>query len=349
MLGHRMLMSLASWWVLVLEKSGVWVRFLRSCGLIVLLLAMLSRGLYRRTVRDLMLVKHINELIDFTLRVRWSIVLLIVVAKITVVLGRLRGWLGAEWDPLWDLIGLKATPWVLTWSCIIWLCKRDWSAGCNVDIDIAISLSCHSRVFHEAWPWDAGSSSVWATGSWDLWWWVVSLCSCPSSWAWDARFLLSRSWSSQAQGWLVELYFTLGHIAAILVLPLKVLVLDEGRFWGVLLLTFVSDLFIFFGNLALLKLFQLLLILLSRCIWIFAFRIQLPLEHFCMWQLVRIVNQGVVPTRSRLEVRRRLDLTLFFLLSRLCLPTRQLFPLQVGKVGVVSLLAHFYFLLLFSR
>ena len=105
-----MLMSLASWWVLVLEKSGVWVRFLRSCGLIVLLLAMLSRGLDRRTVRDLMLVKHINELIDFTLRVRWSIVLLIVVAKITVVLGRLRGWLGAEWDPLWDLIGLKATP-----------------------------------------------------------------------------------------------------------------------------------------------------------------------------------------------------------------------------------------------
>ena len=87
------------------------------------------------------------------------------------------------------------------------------------------------------------------------------------------------------------------NIAAIFVLPLQVLILDESLLRGVLLFSALRDLLVLFGDLALFELGQLLLVFMPRTRLILALRVKFALEYFRVGQLMRIIGQRVVPSR----------------------------------------------------
>ena len=80
------------------------------------------------------------------------------------------------------------------------------------------------------------------------------------------------------------------------------LILNKRLLRRVLLATFISDLFVFFGHFTLFELIELRLVLLARGGLIFTFGIQFALKYLSMGQLMWVISQRVIPTWSRVQV-----------------------------------------------
>ena len=117
------------------------------------------------------------------------------------------------------------------------------------------------------------------------------------------RILVYRPWTAIEGIELVELDLpVVARIASVLVIVLQALVLDERLLGRVLLLAFISDLLVFLRNFARLQLVHFLLKVLSCLSFILTLRIQLPLQHLSMRELVRILGDVVIPTRPGLHL-----------------------------------------------
>lgn len=150
---------------------------------------LLLRGSLACGIWELMVVKHLNEIIDFAICVRrWSLVLssikallLCLCAKQMLILRLLLAGLllllrlviwTAERNSLGDggIVRFKLGAVFDVSLGTFWACKLNWNWLGDAYIDVSICVGCHSRLFVDSWAWDASSvrrsSSVLSARPW---------------------------------------------------------------------------------------------------------------------------------------------------------------------------------------